>query len=137
MNILLKYLSLLLSSKHVYIYLYGDTKCSLLSRKYFVVVFDNIILWRYFPGTYCSCQLDHSGNNNCKLTCPTGFYGKNCQNPCKCQNGAKCDIVNGTILIIENLFFSIFITFFLNWLLTGIKQNYRNIIKLFSRQLLL
>jgi len=54
-----------------------------------------MVWWYYFLVT-CSCQPGHI-ENNCEFTCPLGYYGKTCQYPCKCQNGAKCDAVNGTI----------------------------------------
>ena len=30
------------------------------------------------------------------LACRAGRFGKNCQEPCQCYNGASCDKVRGT-----------------------------------------
>lgn len=52
----------------------------------------------YFPG-HCYCTPGFTGEY-CSLTCPPGLYGYQCQYECKCQNGALCDPIIGTVYYI-------------------------------------
>lgn len=46
-----------------------------------------------FLGT-CSCLPGYTGRY-CESHCPPNFFGNNCKNECKCQNGATCNPING------------------------------------------
>ena len=58
---------------------------------------------------YCYCSTTFCPNSKilillsfqgevCAVPCPSGRYGQDCRQRCKCFNGASCDPTNGTCL---------------------------------------
>ncbi|MEE6491388.1 hypothetical protein FKM82_016199 [Ascaphus truei] len=45
----------------------------------------------------CTCKAGWAGLH-CNETCPHGYYGTNCQEPCLCLNGGTCDSETGSCL---------------------------------------
>lgn len=42
----------------------------------------------------CQCETGYGGPK-CDITCPTGFWDRDCQKRCLCQNNSTCDPFNG------------------------------------------
>jgi len=76
----------------------------------------------FFQG-FCVCQSGFTGEF-CEFSCLPEFYGYNCVDECKCQNGATCNPKNGkmTFYQTQNRFHTLYVDFifYLLFLFCGI-----------------